>query len=284
MALFQPFDPDELPGRKQLRQLQQVPIRLVLPNLITLLALCAGLTSIRMAAEQQFELAIAFIAIAAALDGIDGRMARFLKSTSRFGAELDSITDFLNFGVAPAVLLYVWALDDLRSLGWIAALVFAICAALRLARFNVALDVPDKPDWKANFFVGVPAPAGAMIVMLPLYVELLALPHGFLTAPVVFVYTIAVALLMVSRLPTWSGKVVGRRMRRDLVAPLFVAGVLAVALLLSFPFLTLTVLTLAYWGALPFSWRAYQRRRQQDAERESAVGAVKSPPDGGASQ
>src|ERR1700704_2946079 len=155
MALFQPFDPDGPPGRRALRPLPSVPVRLVLPNLITLLALCSGVTAIRMAAEHQFEFAILFIAIAAGLDGIDGRMARFLKSTSRFGAELDSITDFLNFGVAPAVLLYIWALSDWKSLGWMAALVFAICAALRLARFNVALEDPDKPRWKAAFFVGV---------------------------------------------------------------------------------------------------------------------------------
>ena len=260
MSLFQPFDPDDLPGRRRLRQLPQVPVRLVLPNLVTLLALCAGLTSIRMATEQDFEAAIRFIAIAAALDGIDGRMARFLKSTSRFGAELDSITDFLNFGVAPAVLMYVWALKELRSLGWIAALIFAICAALRLARFNAALDAADKPEWKASFFVGVPAPAGAMIVMLPLYVELVAIPHGFLTAPVVLVYTIAIGLLMVSRVPTWSGKLVGRRMPRDMVAPLFVLGVLTVAILISFPFETMMVLSLVYLGCLPLSWRSYQRR------------------------
>ena len=259
MSLFQPFDPDDLPGRKRLRQLPQVPIRLVLPNLVTLLALGAGLTSIRMATEQRFELAITFIAIAAALDGIDGRVARFLKSTSRFGAELDSITDFLNFGVAPAVLMYVWALADLRSLGWIAALVFAICAALRLARFNAALDAADRPEWQASFFVGVPAPAGAMIVMLPLYAELVAVPHGLFTAPVVLVYTVAIGLLMVSRVPTWSGKVVGRRMPRDMVAPLFVFGVLIVAVLISFPFETMMVLSLVYLGSLPLSWRSHQR-------------------------
>jgi len=260
MSLFQPFDPDELPGRKRLRQLQQVPVRVVLPSLITLLALCAGLTAIRMAVEQRFDLAVGFIAIAAALDGIDGRMARFLKSTSRFGAELDSITDFLNFGVAPAVLVYIWALDELRSIGWIAALVFTICAALRLARFNVALDAADKPEWQASFFVGVPAPAGALIVMLPLYVELVGIPHGFLTAPVVLVYTIVIGLLMVSRVPTWSGKLVGRRMPRDMVAPLFVFGVLLVAFLLSFPFETMMVLSLVYLGSLPLSWRSYHRR------------------------
>jgi CDP-diacylglycerol--serine O-phosphatidyltransferase len=280
MSLFQPFDPDEFPGRKRLRQLQQVPVRAVLPNLITLLALCAGLTSIRMAAEQRFQLAIAFIAVAAALDGIDGRMARFLKSTSRFGAELDSITDFLNFGVAPAILVYVWALDDLRSLGWIAALIFVICAALRLARFNVALDAADRPEWKASYFVGVPAPAGAMTVMLPLYAELVGLPHTFLTAPVVFVYTIAVGLLMVSRVPTWSGKLVGRRMPRDLVAPLFVVGVLLVAFLLSFPFETMTVLSLAYWACLPLSWRSYERHMRADAggDASNTSGEREEPP------
>ncbi len=167
----------------------------------------------------------------------------------------------------------MWALRDLRSLGWIAALIFAICAALRLARFNVALDATDKPEWRASFFVGVPAPAGAMTVMLPLYVELVAVPHGFLTAPVVFVYTIAVGLLMVSRVPTWSGKLVGRRMPRDMVAPLFVVGVLLVAFLLSFPFETMAVLSLAYWACLPLSWRSYERHLRADAagERQEAL-------------
>jgi CDP-diacylglycerol--serine O-phosphatidyltransferase len=273
VALFQPFNPDGLPGRRQLRPLAPVPVRLVLPNLITLLALCAGLTSIRMAAEQQFAFAIAFIAIAAALDGIDGRIARFLKSTSRFGAELDSITDFLNFGVAPAVLVYLWALQDLKSLGWIASLIFAICAALRLARFNLALDDPEKPGWKAAFFVGVPAPAGAMVVMLPLYLELVGLPHGPLTAPLTFIYTVAIGLLMVSKLPTWSGKLTGARMRRDLVAPLFVFGVLVVAFLVSFPFLTMSVLSLAYLGSLPLSWRAYQHQALNGGEQAAAPAA-----------
>lgn len=274
MALFQPFDPEGLPGRRQLRSLQPVPVRVVLPNLITLLALCSGLTSIRMAAERHFELAILFIAIAAALDGIDGRMARFLKSTSRFGAELDSITDFLNFGVAPAVLIYLWALQDLKSLGWIAVLIFAISAALRLARFNVALDTPEQPGWKAAYFVGVPAPAGAMIVMLPLYLELVGLPRGIATAPIVFAYTVAVGLLMVSKLPTWSGKLVGTRMRRDLVAPLFVSAVLIVAFLVSFPFLTMAVLAIAYLAALPISWRTFHLQATNRQRTETPSGAA----------
>ena len=278
MSLFQPFDPDDPERRKRrLPPLPQVPLRLVLPNLVTLVALCTGLTSIRMSIEHKFDLAVALIAVAAALDGIDGRMARFLKSTSRFGAELDSITDFLNFGVAPVILLYVWALGEMRSVGWMAALIFAICAALRLARFNVALDAPDKPDWHARFFVGVPAPAGAMTVLLPVYLEFVAIPHGFVTAPAVFVYTIAVGLLMVSKLPTWSGKLIGRRIARELVTPLFVSAVLIVAFLASFPWETMTVLTLCYIACLPLSWRSFHEHLRVEAEAAAAADGVARP-------
>jgi CDP-diacylglycerol--serine O-phosphatidyltransferase len=269
MSIFQPFDPDdEEPRRRRMRQLRQlrpIPVRAVLPNLVTLLSLCAGLTSMRMSIETRYDWAIAAVAIAAALDGIDGQVARFLKSASRFGAELDSLADFVNFGVAPGILLYVWTLDEAGSVGWIAALIFAICAALRLARFNVALEGPAKPEWQAGYFVGVPAPAGAMIVFLPVYLEFIGAPHGFLTAPVVLIYTLGVAMLMVSQLPTWSSKLIGRRIRRDLVLPLFVLVVLVVALLLSFPWQTMTVLSLVYIASLPLSWRAYQRRLAADA-------------------
>lgn len=270
MSIFQPFDPDdeEPPRRRRMRQLRHVrpiPVRAVLPNLVTLLSLCAGLTSIRMSIEGRYEFAIAAVAIAAVLDGLDGQVARFLKSASRFGAELDSLADFVNFGVAPGILLYVWTLDETGSIGWIAALIFAICAALRLARFNVALHGPAKPEWQSGYFVGVPAPAGAMIVFLPVYLEFVGAPHGFLTAPVVLVYTLAVALLMVSLVPTWSSKLIGRRIRRDLVLPLFVLVVLIVALLVSFPWQTMSVLSFAYLVSLPLSWRAFQRRMSADA-------------------
>jgi len=258
MSLFQPFDPGDENGPRRLIPRPPVPLRAVLPSLVTLVALCAGLTSIRMTVEHRYETAVLLIAAAAVLDGIDGRIARFLKSTSRFGAELDSIADFVSFGVAPAILIYVWSLGSLKSLGWIAVLIYVICAALRLARFNVALDA-DKPDWHGGFFVGVPAPAAALIVLLPIYLELVAIPHGFLTAPVTLVYTVAIGLLMVSRVPTWSGKLVGRRIARDLVAPLFVGGVLVVAFLVSFPWETMSALTLAYLVCLPLSWRSFQR-------------------------
>jgi CDP-diacylglycerol--serine O-phosphatidyltransferase len=271
MTLFQPFDPEEENGRKRLR-MPQVPIRSVLPSLVTLVALCAGLTSIRMTIDGRYDVAIALIVVAAALDAIDGRIARLLKSTSRFGAELDSIADFVNFGVAPAVLIYVWSLETLGSLGWIAVLVFGICAALRLARFNVALESHGKPDWHAGYFLGVPAPAGALVVMLPLYLEFVAVPRGFLTAPVAFAFTIAVGLLMVSRLPTFSGKLVGRRIARDMVAPLFVCGVVVVAFLVSYPWETLMVGTVAYLGSLPLSFVSFRRREQTE------VGPAGPPP------
>ena len=262
-TIFPPFDPDDEEAQRPEPRVRQIPFRMILPNLVTLLALCAGLTAIRMAIEARYGEAIAMIVVAAVLDGIDGRVARFLRSTSRFGAELDSLTDFVNFGVAPAILLYAWALDEVRSLGWIAALVFAICAALRLARFNVAIDNPNKPEWQANFFVGVPAPAGALIVLLPVYLEYLDLPHGRFTAPVVLVYTIAVGLLMVSRLPTWSGKKFGG-VSRDFVLPLFVFVVVLAAMLFSYPWHVLTVGAVAYLAALPFGWRSWRKQERRD--------------------
>src|SRR5947208_122882 len=158
------------------RRFRRIPVRTLAPNMVTLLAMCAGLTAIRMAFEGRYVLALAAIVFAAILDGIDGRLARFLKGTSRFGAELDSLADFVNFGVAPALILYFWGLHDLKSAGWIAAMVFAICAGLRLARFNVMADDPNRPVWAANFFVGMPAPAGAITVLLPIYLNLLGLP------------------------------------------------------------------------------------------------------------
>src|SRR6202167_3690030 len=151
------------------RRFRGVPLRLLIPNLVTLLALSLGLTAIRFALEDEIEWAAIAIAVAAVLDGLDGRIARALKGTSRFGAELDSLADFVDFGVAPALLLYVFGLNQVKSLGWFAALIFAIACALRLARFNVMLDDPDQPPWQVHFFTGMPAPAGAVVSLLPLY-------------------------------------------------------------------------------------------------------------------
>ena len=272
--VFQPIDPAPPPFR---RRFKAIPVRTLLPNLITLLALCAGLTGIRMAIEGRLDLALAAIVFAALLDGIDGRVARMLKGTSKFGAELDSLADFVNFGVAPGLILYFWGLHELKSVGWIAAMVFAICAALRLARFNVMIDDPNKPAWAADFFTGIPAPAGAITVLLPIYLNFLGLPNGLVTAWVVLFYTLAIALLMVSRLPVFSGKRIGKRVPPEGVLPVFVAAVLFVALLISYPWIVLTIGTLAYLACLPLGWNAYRLNVRRDAAAARAATAAAAP-------
>jgi len=274
--VFPPFDPAPPPRR---RRFKPIPVRTLLPNLITLLALCAGLTAIRVAVENNIQLALAAIVFAALLDGIDGRVARMLKGTSRFGAELDSLADFVNFGVAPALILYFWGLHDLKSAGWIAALVFAICAGLRLARFNVMIDDPGKPAWAANFFTGIPAPAGAITVLLPIYLNFLGLPGGLVVDWVTLFYTLAIALLMVSRLPVFSGKRVGKRVPPDMVLPVFVVVVLFVALLVSYPWEVLSLGTFAYLGCLPLGWLSYRNyQRRDDLAKESTLNASDAVP------
>jgi len=258
--------------RVRRRRFRRIPVRTLAPNLVTLLALCAGLTAIRLAFENRYGLALAAIVFAAILDGIDGRLARLLKGTSRFGAELDSLSDFVNFGVAPALILYFWGLHDLKSGGWIAAMVFAICAGLRLARFNVMIDDPERPAWAGNFFVGVPAPAGAIIVLLPIYAVFLGVPRSQFLTWLTLAYTLAVACLMVSRLPVFSGKRVGQRVPPEMVGPLVVVMVLAVALLIAYPWILLTAGTLAYLVSLPFGWLSYRGYEQRS--RESKVDAA----------
>jgi CDP-diacylglycerol--serine O-phosphatidyltransferase len=280
MATQQPrFDRPRLPKLKR-RRFRRIPVRTLAPNVVTLLALCAGLTAIRLAFENHYVLAVGAIVFAAFLDGIDGRLARFLKGTSRFGAELDSLADFVNFGVAPALILYFWGLHDLKSAGWIAAMVFAICAGLRLARFNVMIDDPDRPAWAANFFVGMPAPAGAITVLLPIYVAFLGVPRSNFLTWLTLGYTLAVAWLMVSRLPVFSGKRVGNRVPPEMVGPLIIVTVLFVALLIAYPWVILTAGTLAYLASLPFGWVSYRayERRSREGRVEAAAAAAHAPP------
>jgi CDP-diacylglycerol--serine O-phosphatidyltransferase len=254
------FDPDR--RRRQMQRLRRIPIRTLVPNVITLLALCAGLTGIRLALEERYELALAAIVFAAMLDAVDGRVARMIKGTSRFGAELDSLADFVNFGVAPGLILYVWELKTLGNLGWIAAMVFAICAGLRLARFNVQIEDPERPAWAGNFFTGIPAPAGAIAVLLPIYLFFLTV---HVPEVVTLVYTLIIAALMVSRLPVLSGKQIGTRVPREMVLPVIVVAVLLIALLVSYPWQMLSIGTVVYLGCLPLGWMSYQRYRQADA-------------------
>jgi CDP-diacylglycerol---serine O-phosphatidyltransferase len=284
MAMNQPgFDRPRGRGlgrRLRRRRFRSIPVRILVPNVITLLALCAGLTGIRMASEGNYNVALAAIVFAAILDAIDGRLARFLKGTSRFGAELDSLADFVNFGVAPALIIYFWGLHYLKSAGWIAAMVFAICAGLRLARFNVMLDDPDRPAWANNFFVGMPAPAGAITVLLPIYASLLGLPQALWLTWLTLIYTLGIASLMVSRLPVYSGKRVGTRVPPDMVGPLILVVVLFFAILFAYPWELLTVGTLAYLATLPFGWLSYREheRRSRQNRAEAAPASTQSPP------
>src|SRR3569832_133455 len=237
-----PYDFKDPDARR--RRFRPIPLRMLVPNVITLLAICAGLTSIRLSIEGRMSLAVYAIVFAAGLDGLDGRVARLIKGQSRFGAELDSLADFVNFGCAPGLIVYLWGLHDLGNVGWICAMVFAICGALRLARFNVMIDDPNRPLWSGNFFTGVPAPAGALVVMLPIYINLVGGPK--FAATLTLLYTLAIAFLMVSQLPVFSGKRVGKRVPPEMVLPVFVCVVLFFALLISYPWWVLSVGAIVY--------------------------------------
>ena len=257
--IFPSFEPDQRKNKTKgvpIGRGRKVPIRLLIPNIFTLIGLCAGLTAIRLAIEGRYELAIAAIVLAAIFDGIDGSIARMLKASSRFGAELDSLADFVNFGVAPAIIIFTWALNDMKSLGWICVMIFSLCAALRLARFNVELD-KEQPAWKGNYFVGVPAPAGAIVLLLPLYLDLLKIPLISSLKILIIVYTLSIAFLLVSNFHTFSAKRAMRHVSRQYVLPLFVLAIVIVALLATYPFITLTVISVIYLLSIPLSVKNY---------------------------
>jgi len=252
--------PEPLPAKG--RAIGGIPIRFLAPNLLTLLALCAGVTAIRFGMEGRFELAVGGIIFAIVLDGFDGRLARYLKGTSRFGAELDSLADFVNFGVAPAILVYFWSLNILSTFGWVVCLMLAIACALRLARFNVALDDPNKPAWAFAFFTGMPAPAGALLSLAPLYLGFLGVvTEGHHFGRTIAAYEILVAVLMVSRVPTFSGKTV-TRIPRDFVLPFLAAAVLFVVFLISYPWETLAAVSALYLAMIPVAVWSYQRHKR----------------------
>ena len=250
----------------------------MLPNILTMLGLCAGLTSMRFGLEGRFGLAATALVVAGAIDGLDGRLARLLKTTSRFGAEFDSLSDFLCFGVAPAFILYLWSLQRAGGYGFAPCLIFAVCMALRLARFNAALDTgpPDGPThaYVHNFFTGVPAPAGAGLVLFPLFVGLEAKALGWtqLLAIAQFplfpaLFLIGTALLLVSTLPVWSFK--NFKIPAERVLPTWLGVILYVALLVADPWAALAAAGLIYVVMLFYSRRSFQRlRRAAEALRE----------------
>lgn len=272
--------------RRPVVRIRGLTINRLLPNILTTLALCAGLTAIRYAVHERWEQAVTAILVAAVLDGLDGRVARLLRGSSKFGAELDSLADIVSFGVSPAIILYLWMMQDAGSLGWLAVMAYAVCAALRLARFNTALDDTTLPPFAYNYFTGVPVPAGAILILMPLMISF-EFSSGFWAAPLlVGLWTVFVALLLVSKVPTFSMKVV--RIPQEYIVPVLVGIGLVATLLVTATWPTLVALGLIYVGSIFFSVRRYAHLKRQAAlmmgdldEEEAALAAVpaQQPPD-----
>ncbi len=239
------------------RRLRPLPLRSLAPNILTVLALCAGLTSIRFSLLERWELAVLAIVLAGVFDALDGRLARLLKGTTKFGAELDSLSDFVSFGVAPGLLVYIWSLDEIGGAGWIVVLAFAVSCGLRLARFNTAMDDPDRPVFMTYFFTGVPAPAGGGLALLPIMLSFQGYDAVFRLPAVIAPYMVLVAFLMISRIPTYSFKRI--RVRRNQVLPVLMLVALLAAFLVSYPWLTLTAIGVLYLLSIPLSFRSYRR-------------------------
>lgn len=245
------------------RSRRGIPLRAVAPNAVTVLALCFGLSGVRFAIGDRWDLAIACVVIAGVLDGLDGRIARLLRGESRFGAELDSLSDVIAFGVAPAVILYLWSLQYMPQFGWTIALSHAVCCALRLARFNAQIDAAEQPRKQAGFLTGIPAPAGAGNALLPMYLWLATGLDLFRSAYVVAPWTAAIALLMVSSVPTygWSSL----RLRRTIRFGALVAIAIVGGALISAPWPTLSAFSIAYVVAIPLAIRSYARLMRRAA-------------------
>ena len=250
----------------------------LVPNMLTILGLCAGMSSIRYAMDGRFELAVTLIGAAVVLDGLDGRSARMLNLTSKLGAELDSLADFLSFGVAPAILTYVWTLHDVRGVGWAVAMLFATCCALRLARFNTELEAPDRPAWTQYFFTGIPAPAAAGLALTPLIASFVLGDAFARSWALNAVFLTFVAGMMVSRVPTFSIKKI--RIPPDRVLPtLLLASVVIVGLVVE-TWLTLSLIGLAYLLSLPFGIVVARRMREREAAATVPAAAAEATPEG----
>ena len=238
-------------------------LRALAPNAITSAALCAGLTGIRFATDGQWEKAVFAVILAGMLDGIDGRVARLMKAQSRFGAELDSLADNVSFGVAPALILFMWSLNDLPRVGWFAALALAVCCALRLARFNARIDLPEQPHKSAGFLTGVPAPVGAGLAFLPLYLWIASGEAVFRNPVVVGLWTLGMAFLMISSLATLSWT--SLRPRRSIRIEVIALFGLVIAALLTEPWWTLVAICAVYLALIPLAIVRYARFRRQRA-------------------
>jgi CDP-diacylglycerol---serine O-phosphatidyltransferase len=263
-----------------------IPLRALAPNAVTALALCFGLTGIRFGISGEWEKAVASIITAGVLDGLDGRIARLLKGQSRFGAELDSLSDVTAFGVAPAIIVYLWVRGGLPAgsllqmgwakYGWLCALAYAVCCALRLARFNAAIDDKEQPHKSAGFLTGVPAPAGAGLLFVPMYLWMWTDYHAFRSFYVVAPWAAFVAFLMISNVATYSWA--SLRVRRGIRLGALVGVALFVGALISAPWPTLSLLSAFYVGAIPLSIRSYARVKRQRAAQAAPQRAISSEP------
>ncbi|KEC55458.1 CDP-diacylglycerol--serine O-phosphatidyltransferase [Bartonella koehlerae] len=259
-SLFSSFNPEGQHDDVAHRWRSPTPMRYIIPNIITILAICAGMSSIRLAFEHRYEAAILMVLLAAILDGADGRIARLMDGSSSFGAQMDSLADVINFGVAPSLIVYSFVLNQAHQVGWIAGLVYCVACCLRLARFNVMLDNADIPKWQENYFVGVPAPAGALLLLLPMYLGALGLVPSWSWALFFSLYTVIIAFLLVSRLPVWNGKTIDQNLRRDIVVPCMLGIVIYVGFLATYTWHTLLITAVSYMIFLPYSFVAYNKR------------------------
>ena len=238
--------------------------RMILPNMLTLIGVCIGLTSIRFALDEKFEFAIIAIILAALIDGLDGRIARLIKGTSKVGKELDSLTDMISFGVAPAFIMYFWKLDTLGRFGWLVCLIYVICVALRLARFNINSN--QEPSWRDNFFEGVPSPAGGILVLTPLIISLTNFDYISINynivVPAFFVIT---SLLLISKFPSYSFKKIV--IQRKTTIFLLFGIILFFGLLLIYPFNVIAISSIIYLTMLPISFFHYQKLKKQNLDK-----------------
>ena len=256
------------PRARRLRRLRGLSVNALIPNAVTIMGLAAGISAIRSAIAELWELAVGLIFLAAVIDGLDGRIARVLKASSEFGAQLDSLSDFACFGVAPALVLFLWTLNAGSGLGWTVSLLFAVCMALRLARFNASLGDPDRAVWTSYFFTGSPAPASSSIVLVPMMLSF-EFGDSILREPLlVAIYTIGISFLTVSTIPMFSGK--GLKLRHQHLLPVLLMVGLLFTLIVGYPWHTLSLLAICYVCSIPWSLRSYRRYKE---EAEANAGA-----------
>lgn len=265
------------PRLKGRLQLTRIPLNHLLPNFITLLSLCAGMTSVRFALQERWEPALLAIVASSVCDALDGRLARLLKGTSQFGAELDSLADLVAFGVVPALVMYLWSLQHAGPLGWLAVMVFPCCSALRLARFNTNLADPNPPPYASQFFTGIPTPAGAGLCVFPLVVSV-GLTENHIGSLVeqhwlIIPWILLIGGLMISRLPTLSFKKL--RVARDIAVFILLGALLLVAIMVTTPWLAITLILSLYLLSLPIGVLHYRKlARAHAAELAAAEGTV----------